>query len=327
MRLSVLDLAFVPAGADAAEALHNTMDLARHAEAWGYRRFWLAEHHNMVGIASAATAVLIGQVAAVTGTIRVGAGGIMLPNHPPLVVAEQFGTLEALYPGRIDLGLGRAPGTDGVTARALRRGPVTDDSFPREVEQLQTLFGPAQPGQPVQAVPGAGLQVPIWILGSSLFGARLAARMGLPYAFASHFAPEALMQALELYRSEFTPSAQLDRPHTMAGVNVFAAATDAEGRRLLSSAQQQFAGLFRGAPGKLPAPVEDMEQLWRSPAERDYASAALECSFVGAPETVRDDLRQFIKDTAVDEVIVSSAIHDHSARLRSYEILAGLSLD
>lgn len=324
MHLSVLDLAFVPEGATAADALQNTLDLARRAERWGYRRFWLAEHHNMVGIASAATAVLIGQVAAVTRTIRVGAGGIMLPNHPPLVVAEQFGTLESLYPGRIDLGLGRAPGTDGVTARALRRGAVTPDSFPREVEELLRLFGPVEPGQQVQAVPGAALEVPMWILGSSLFGARLAARLGLPYAFASHFAPEALMQALEIYRSEFTPSARLDQPYAMAGVNVFAAETDAQARRLFTSAQQQFAELFRGAPGKLPAPVDNIESYWRNPAEKDYASAALECSFVGAPDTVRTDLERFAAQTLVDEIIVASAIHDHSARLRSYEILATL---
>ena len=319
MLLSILDLAFVPEGATAGDALRNTIDLARHAERLGYHRFWLAEHHNMVGIASAATAVVIGQVLAATQTMRIGAGGIMLPNHAPLVVAEQFGTLESLYPGRVDLGLGRAPGTDGATVRALRRGPA--DNFPQDVQELQALFAPAQERQLVQAVPGAGLQVPIWILGSSLFGARLAAQLGLPYAFASHFAPEMLQQALEIYRREFEPSAQLERPYAMAGVNVIAADTDAEGRRLFTSAQQQFTQLFRGTPGKIPPPIDDIERYW-SPAEKAHVSAMLECSFVGAPATVREGLQRFAAETGVDEVIVAAAIHDHGARRRSYALLA-----
>ena len=321
-QLSILDLAFVTAGATPAVALRNTLDLAQHAERWGYRRFWLAEHHNMVGIASAATAVVIGYVAAGTRTIRVGAGGIMLPNHAPLVVAEQFGTLESLYPGRIDLGLGRAPGTDQHTVRALRRGPGAD-SFPQDVLELQAFFGPVREGQIVQAVPGAGLNVPLWILGSSLFGAQLAAMLGLPYAFASHFAPAALFQALQAYRGTFKPSAQLKRPYAAAGVNVFIADTDAQARRLFTSAQQQFTNLFRGAPGRLQPPIDDMETYW-TPAEKAQASAMLTCSFVGSPETVRHGLNQFLEQTGVDELIVASAIYDHAARLRSYEILADL---
>ena len=321
-QLSILDLAFVTAGATPAVALRNTLDLAQHAERWGYRRFWLAEHHNMVGIASAATAVVIGYVAAGTRTIRVGAGGIMLPNHAPLVVAEQFGTLESLYPGRIDLGLGRAPGTDQHTVRALRRGPGAD-SFPQDVLELQAFFGPVREGQIVQAVPGAGLNVPLWILGSSLFGAQLAAMLGLPYAFASHFAPAALFQALQAYRGAFKPSSQLKRPYAAAGVNVFIADTDAQARRLFTSAQQQFTNLFRGAPGRLQPPIDDMETYW-TPAEKAQASAMLTCSFVGSPETVRHGLNQFLEQTGVDELIVASAIYDHAARLRSYEILADL---
>lgn len=320
--LSILDLAFIPVRATPADALRNTLDLARHAERWGYRRFWLAEHHNMVGIASAATAVVIGYVAAGTRTIRVGAGGIMLPNHAPLVVAEQFGTLESLYPGRIDLGLGRAPGTDQNTVRALGRDPSAE-SFPQNVLELQAFLGPVQEGQTVQAVPGAGLNVPLWILGSSLFGAQLAATLGLPYAFASHFAPAALLQALQAYRSTFKPSRQLDRPYTAAGVNVFAADTDAEARWLFTSAQQRFANLLRGSPGRLQPPVDDIETYW-TPAEKAQASAMLACSFVGSPQTVRLGLKQFVEQTGVDELIVSSAIYDHAARLRSYEVLADL---
>lgn len=290
--LSILDLAFVPAGATPADALRNTLDLAQHAERWGYKRFWLAEHHNMVGIASAATAVVIGYVAGGTRTIRVGAGGIMLPNHAPLVVAEQFGTLESLYPGRIDLGLGRAPGTDQRTVRALRREPGAD-SFPQDVLELQAYFAPVQQGQSVQAVPGAGLKVPLWILGSSLFGAQLAAMLGLPYAFASHFAPAALMPALQAYRSGFKPSEQLDRPYVAAGVNVFVAETDAQARRLFTSAQQQFTHLLRGAPGRLQPPLDDIEAYW-TPAEKAQAAAMLTCSFVGSAETVRHGLSEFI---------------------------------
>lgn len=319
----MLDLAFVPEGGTPADALRNTRDLAQHAEKWGYRRFWLAEHHNIVGIASAATAVVIGNVAANTRTIRVGAGGIMLPNHSPLVIAEQFGTLETLYPGRIDLGLGRAPGTDQRTLLALRRTPDSAESFPDDVLELQQFFEPAKQGQPVQAVPGAGLGVPLWILGSSLFGAQLAAILGLPYAFASHFAPAALIPALQEYRSRFKPSKQLDQSYAAAGVNVFAAETDAEACRLFTSAQQQFTRMVRGTRGKLPPPIDDIETYW-TPAEKEQASAMLKYSFVGSPDTVRSGLQQFVDETGVEELIVASAIYDHPARLRSYEILAQL---
>ena len=323
--LSMLDLAFVPEGGTPADALRNTRDLAQHAEKWGYRRFWLAEHHNIVGIASAATAVVIGYVAANTRTIRVGAGGIMLPNHSPLVIAEQFGTLETLYPGRIDLGLGRAPGTDQRTLLALRRTPDSAESFPDDVLELQQFFEPAKQGQPVKAVPGAGLDVPLWILGSSLFGAQLAAILGLPYAFASHFAPAALMPALQEYRSRFKPSTQLGQSYAAAGVNVFAAETDAEACRLFTSAQQQFTRMVRGTRGKLPPPIDDIETYW-TPAEKEQASAMLKYSFVGSPDTVRSGLQQFVDETGVEELIVASAIYDHPARLRSYEILAQLDI-
>jgi luciferase family oxidoreductase group 1 len=319
--VSVLDLAPVPQGSTPADALRNALDLARHAEALGYRRYWLAEHHNMVGIASAATAVVIGHVAAGTRTIRVGAGGIMLPNHPPLVIAEQFGTLESLFPGRIDLGVGRAPGTDQRTLRALRRDPASADTFPQDVVELQALLGPLQPGQAVQAVPGTGTRVPIWILGSSLFGAQLAAMLGLPYAFASHFAPAALIPALQVYRDRFRPSEQLDRPYAMAGVNVIAADSDGEARRLFTSAQQQFTNLFRGTRGQLLPPIDDIETYW-SPAERQQASAMLARSFVGSAGTIRAGLDDFVRETGVDEIIAAAAIHDHAARRRSYEILA-----
>lgn len=321
--ISILDLAFVPVGATPADALRHSLHLAQHAERWGYRRFWLAEHHNMSGIASAATAVVIGYVASGTSTIRVGAGGIMLPNHPPLVIAEQFGTLESLYPGRIDLGLGRAPGTDSLTLQALRRRAMSADSFPQDVLELQDYFAPLRDGQAVQAVPGTGLNVPLWILGSSLFGAKLAAALGLPYAFASHFAPTALQQALDVYRNEFQPSAQLDSAYAMAGINVFAADSDAEAGRLFTSAQQQFTHLVRGTAGQLPPPIDDIETYW-TPREKTQASAMLACSLVGSPETVRRGLRQFIDQTGVDELIVASAIYDHAARLRSYEILADI---
>ena len=322
--LSILDLAPVPHGSTPADALHNARNLAQHAERWGYTRYWLAEHHNMVGIASAATAVAIGYVAGGTSAIRVGAGGIMLPNHAPLVIAEQFGTLATLYPGRIDLGLGRAPGSDGYTQRALRRTPDAADTFPQDVAELQALLGPVQPGQRVQAVPGGGTDVPLWILGSSLYGAQVAAHFGLPYAFASHFAPDALMQALQVYRAQFRPSAQLARPHAMVGVNVVAAETDAEARRLFTSAQQAFANIFRGTRGKLPPPVDDIESYW-SASEKAQASAMLACSFVGSPETVQRDLAAFIARTGADELMVAGAIHSHPARLRSYELLAGLA--
>jgi len=319
--LSILDLAFVPEGGTPGDALRNTLDLAQHAEAWGYTRFWLAEHHNMPGIASSATAIVIGYVAGGTRTIRVGAGGIMLPNHAPLIVAEQFGTLETLYPGRIDLGLGRAPGTDQLTLRALRRDPMSAESFPRDVLELKAFLGPEQPDAPIQAVPGTGTNVPLWILGSSLYGAQLAAELGLPYAFASHFAPDALMQALEVYRARFKPSEQLDRPYVMVGANVVAADDDAAARRLFTSMQQSFANLLRGARGRLPPPIDDIEAYW-SPLEKAQASRMLACSFVGARGAVRDALARFIEETRADEVIVAAAIYDHRARLRSYEILA-----
>ena len=321
--LSILDLAPVPQGATAGDALRRSRELAQHAERWGYRRFWLAEHHNMIGIASAATSVAICYVAGGTSTIRVGSGGIMLPNHSPLVIAEQFGTLESLFPGRIDLGLGRAPGTDQRTWRAMRRDPAASDRFPQDVLELQALLGPLQPGQAVQAVPGAGLHVPIWILGSSLFGAQLAGALGLPYAFASHFAPEALMPALRAYREGFRPSRQLDRPHAMVGANVIAADTDAEARRLFTSAQQSFANIFRGTRGKLAPPIDDIEQYW-TPSEKAQAMRMLACSFVGSPATIRQDLSRFIAQTGADEVMVAAAIHDQQARLRSYELLAGV---
>jgi luciferase family oxidoreductase group 1 len=321
---SILDLAPIVEGATAVEAFRNTRDLAQHAERWGYRRYWLAEHHNMPGIASAATAVVIGHVAEHTREIRVGAGGIMLPNHSPLVIAEQFGTLASLYPGRIDLGLGRAPGTDMLTARALRRDLATSsERFPQDVVELQALLGPAEPGQRIRAVPGAGTNVPIWILGSSLFGAELAAHLGLPYAFASHFAPEAMMQALELYRAKFKPSAQLDRPYAMLGVNVIAAETDAEARRLFTSLQQQFVNLRRGNPGQLQPPIDAIES-YASPAERAGMERALACSFVGAPETVQQALHEFIARTRADELIVNAHIYDHAARLRSVELTAAV---
>ncbi|MBB3018438.1 luciferase family oxidoreductase group 1 [Microvirga lupini] len=323
---SILDLAHIPEGFTPSDALRNSLDLAQHAETWDYTRFWLAEHHNMVGIASAATSVAIGHVAGGTKTIRVGAGGIMLPNHSPLVIAEQFGTLDALYPGRIDLGVGRAPGTDQRTLRALRRDPTAADTFPQDVLELQALLGPVQPDQAIQAVPGAGSNVPIWILGSSLFGAQLAAMLGLPYAFASHFAPGALMQAIQVYRERFQPSAQLDRPYAMVGVNVIAAETDEEARHLFTSAQQSFTNLFRGTRGKLQPPIDDIESYW-APHEKAQAMNMLSCSFVGSAKTVREGLEGFIAETGADELIVASAIYDHAKRLRSYEILADLQKD
>ncbi len=318
--LSVLDLVPVRRGDTPADALHNTLDLARHAEAWGFNRYWMAEHHNMTGIASAATSVVIGYVAGGTRSIRVGAGGIMLPNHSPLVIAEQFGTLESLYPGRIDLGLGRAPGTDQVTMRAMRRDPRSAERFPEDVMELQALFGPMQPGQAVRAVPGMGLNVPLWILGSSLYGAQVAAHFGLPYAFASHFAPDALMQAIEVYREHFRPSAQLQRPHAMVGVNVVAADTDDEARRLFSSLQQRFTDMLRNARGQMSPPLDDIENYW-TPQEKAHVMQMLTCSFFGSRDTVRRALDAFIEKTGADELMASSAIYDHSARLRSYEIL------
>ncbi|MFN3652993.1 MAG: LLM class flavin-dependent oxidoreductase [Armatimonadota bacterium] len=319
---SILDLSPVVAGSTPAEALRNSLELAQHAERWGYQRYWVAEHHNMPGIASSATAVLIGYLAGGTSRIRVGAGGVMLPNHSPLVVAEQFGTLETLYPGRIDLGLGRAPGTDLFTMRALRRERLmAAEQFPQDVLELQQYFRPATPDQKVRAVPGEGLRVPIWLLGSSDFSARFAASLGLPFAFASHFAPDYLYAAMELYRGSFQPSEQLDRPHVMVGVNVVAADTDQEAERLFTSLQQQFAALRRGAPGKLPPPVESMEGRWTD-AERAGVERALRCSVVGSRETVRRKLAAFLADTGADELMVAAHLYDHAARLRSYEILA-----
>ena len=319
--LSVLDLAPIVEGGDAALAFRRSLDLARHAERWGYRRFWLAEHHGMPGIASAATAVVIGHVAAGTSTIRVGAGGIMLPNHAPLLIAEQFGTLASLFPGRIDLGLGRAPVSDQLTARALRRSPMAADTFPDDVVELLDYFRPAHPGRRVRAVPGEGLDVPVWILGSSLFGAQLAAELGLPYAFASHFAPAALGQALEVYRSRFRPSAQLERPYVMLGVNVFAAETDDAGRRLFTSLQQAFVNLRRGHPGKLPPPDDSfVERL--TPGERQMIDEMLSFTVAGSPATVRRGLEALVARTGADELMVTSQIYDHEARLRSYELAA-----
>jgi luciferase family oxidoreductase group 1 len=324
---SVLDLAPVRAGGSINESFRHSLDLARHAERLGFRRFWLAEHHNMTGIASAATSVLIGYVAGGTARIRVGSGGVMLPNHSPLVIAEQFGTLESLYPGRIDLGLGRAPGTDQRTARALRRHLANaEDDFPRDVVELQSYFAPAAPGQAVRAVPGAGLNVPVWLLGSSLYSAQLAAVLGLPFAFASHFAPDYLTQALDVYRSQFRPSAALPAPYAMPCVNVCAAETDEEARRLFTSLQQAFYNLRRGEPGPLPPPVETMDGRW-SEFERAGIERALAYSFVGSRETVRRGLEEFFELTRPDELMVTGQIYDHAARLRSFEILAGVRDD
>jgi luciferase family oxidoreductase group 1 len=320
-RLSVLDLSPIIQGGDASQSLANTLDLARHAERLGYHRYWLAEHHNMRGIASAATSVVIGHVAGGTSTIRVGAGGIMLPNHAPLLIAEQFGTLAALYPGRIDLGLGRAPGADQLTAYALRRNLAGGDTFPEDVVEVQGYFRSAQPGQALQAVPGVGLNVPLWILGSSLFGAHLAAHLGLPYAFASHFAPAEMERAIELYRRMFQPSKQLERPYVMLGANVFAADTDAEAKLLLTSLQQAFVNLRTGNPGPLPPPVENYEAQLPDSA-RAMLDQALSCSVIGSPDSVREGLNAFITRTGADEVIVTAQIFDHAARKRSFEITA-----
>jgi luciferase family oxidoreductase group 1 len=321
---SVLDLSPIRQDGDAAQAFRNTLDLARHAERCNYGRYWLAEHHNMTGIASAATAVVIGHVAGGTTKIRVGSGGIMLPNHSPLVIAEQFGTLESLYPGRIDLGLGRAPGTDQRTARALRRNLAeTAEHFPHDVLELQALLGPVQPNQVVRAVPGAGLKVPIWLLGSSTFSAQLAAMLGLPFAFASHFAPASLMEALAVYRSRFEPSAQLDRPYAMVGVNVFAADSDGEARRLITSLQQQFVNLRRGTPGPLQPPVDNMDDIW-SPSERAGVEQSLAVSAVGTADMVERGLKTLIAQTGADELMVTGQIYDHAARLRSFEIAASV---
>src|ERR1700750_1788203 len=319
---SVLDLSPINLGSDAAQAFRNSLDLAQHAERWNYKRFWLAEHHNMPGIASAATAVVIGYIAGGTRTIRVGSGGAMLPNHAPLVVAEQFGTLESLYRGRIDLGLGRGPGTDQRTARALRRDlATTAENFPHDVLELQALLGPLQPDQAVRAVPGAGLRVPIWLLGSSTFSAQLASILGLRFAFASHFSPAQLMRALDIYRSRFQPSQQLREPYAMVGVNVFAADTDIQARRLFTSLQQQFISLRRGTPGPLPPPVDDMDEYW-SPMERAGVEQALAYSVVGALNAVERGLEALIEETDADELMLTAQIYDHAARLRSFQIAA-----
>jgi luciferase family oxidoreductase group 1 len=318
--ISILDLVRVTDSTDARGAIDNARDLAAHAEQWGYERFWVAEHHNMPGIASAATSVVLGHVAAGSKTIRVGAGGIMLPNHAPLIIAEQFGTLAKLYPGRIDLGLGRAPGTDQPTVRALRR-PMGADTFPHDVRELQSYFAAEAAYRHVQAVPAAGTNVPLWILGSSTYGAQLAAEFGLPYAFASHFAPDLLLQALEIYRSRFKPSAQLARPHAMIGVNIVAAETDAQARRLATTQQMAFADIFRGSRNLSQPPIDDIDTYW-SPRERSQAMGMLARSIVGSAHTVRRSIDDLIKETAADELMIVSDIYDHGLRLRSYEIIA-----
>ena len=317
---SILDLAPIVQGADASQAFRNSLDLAQHAERWGYTRYWLAEHHNMTGIASAATSVVIGHIAGGTKSIRVGSGGVMLPNHSPLVIAEQFGTLAALYPNRIDLGLGRAPGTDMRTARALRRDLVSNaNNFPQDVRELQELFAPSVPGQLVQAVPGAGLRVPLWILGSSLFGAQLAAAFGLPFAFASHFAPDELIPALRVYRASFKPSEQLQEPYAVAGVGLYAADTTVEAYRIFTSAQQQFTNLHRGLPGPVQPPIDDIERYW-SAREKPSVEHMLRYAMVGGPDSVSNQIQAFIEATEVDELILTGQIYDHAARLRSFEI-------
>ena len=323
--LSVLDLSPVIEGGDAADSLRNTLDLAQHVEKWGYNRYWLAEHHGMTGIASAATSVVIGHVAAGTTTLRVGAGGIMLPNHSPLVIAEQFGTLETLFPGRIDLGLGRAPGTDQATAHALRRNLTSDDQqFPQDVIELLGYFRQAEPGQRVRAVPGAGLAIPVWILGSSTFGAQLAAELGLPYSFASHFAPGQMMDAIKIYRERFKPSEYLAKPHVMLGFSVFAAEQEHEAYFLASSWQQTMIALRSGRPGKLPPPVAGyLESL--NPMQRSMVQDSITCAAIGNPQQVEEQLTAFIDKTDADELIITSQSYDHAARLRSYEILAKVS--
>jgi len=327
--LSILDLAPIVEGGDAAQALRNSLDLAQHAETWGYRRYWVAEHHNMDGVASSATAVLIGHIAGGTKTLRVGSGGVMLPNHAPLVVAEQFGTLATLYPGRIDLGLGRAPGTDRLTMRALRRHLDSSDEetgFPRDVQELQAYLGDGSPDQAVRAIPGIGTHVPIWLLGSSLYSAQLAAYLGLPFAFASHFAPDLLLQALDVYRVGYRPSADWPKPHAMVGVNVVAADTDDEAAFRFTSIQQRFLGMQRGQRGPLPRPIDParLESMWTL-QEKAGVLRMLKATAVGSPSSVRRQLDAIVEQTAADELIVAGAIHDHAARLRSYELLAASS--
>ena len=324
--LSILELARITEQGSVREALDNARDLAAHAERWGYQRIWVAEHHNMPGISSAATSLVISHIAAGCSTIRVGAGGIMLPNHAPYVIAEQFGTLEALYPGRIDLGLGRAPGTDQVTLRALRRSPTSSDSFPQDVQELQAFLGPVAPGQTIEAVPGSGTQVPLWILGSSHFGAMLAAELGLPYSFASHFAPQLLNDALELYRTRFKSSEQLDQPYAMVGVNIIAAETDAEAKYLATSQQMAFTDMFRGKRGLTQPPIDDIESYW-SPREKQQVMAMLTRSIVGSPDTVRAGIEALVAETQADELIIVSDIYDHAKRLRSFELIAEAMAD
>jgi luciferase family oxidoreductase group 1 len=321
-KLSILDLAPVPEGQTPSDALRNSLDLARHAEQWGFERYWVAEHHNMRGIASAATSVVIGHLAGGTSTIRVGAGGIMLPNHAPLVIAEQFGTLASLYPDRIDLGLGRAPGTDMATAQALRRNLNGNiDDFPRDVVELQHYLKEPQENQRVIAVPGAGTNVPIWILGSSLYGAGLAAMLGLPYAFASHFAPQYMKAAIDLYREKFEPSEQLQEPYVMLGFNVCAADSDEEAQYLRTSSMQAFINLRRGTPGQLPPPVEGFAAELSAP-EQQMLDEILQCSAVGSPDTVKASMSDFIERTGADELMLVSSIYDHDKRVRSLEIAA-----
>jgi len=321
VELSVLDLAYIGEGFTPADALANALDLAQHAEAAGFARFWLAEHHNLAGIASAATAVCICHVAGGTETIRIGAGGIMLPNHSPMVIAEQFGTLATLFPDRIDLGLGRAPGTDQRTLQALRRGPDSSENFPQDVVELRALLGPPQENQAIHAVPGEDTNVPLWILGSSLYGAQLAALLGLPYAFASHFAPRALMQAVSIYRERFEPSTQLAKPYVMVGCNAVVADTEDEAKRLFTTPQQQFTRMVRGTRGRLPPPVDDIESFW-SPTEKAQVLSMLACSFYGSTATIKAKLAPLIEATGADELMVAAAIWDHQARVRSFELLA-----
>jgi len=317
-RFSVLDLAPVREGGTVAEAFRNTVDLARHAERWGFARFWIAEHHNMPGIASAATSILIGHVAAQTSTIRVGSGGVMLPNHAPLVIAEQFGTLETLYPGRIDLGLGRAPGSDELAARALRYD-TAEENFPGQVAELLAYLAPAGPGQRLIAFPGAGTNVPVWLLGSSTYSAKLAAALGLPFAFASHFAPALLMEALDAYRTGFTPSQYLDRPYAMVGVPLVAAETDAEARRLATSSMQRQVKLIRRQPIFVPPPVESMDGMW-SEAEKFLVDSRMAIAVIGGPQTVRQKIARILRETGANELIFTSDLYDHALRLRSFEI-------
>jgi len=321
--LSVLDLAPVIEGGSVAESFRRSVDLARHVEGWGFRRFWLAEHHSIPGVASAATAVLIGHVAGATTTLRVGSGGIMLPNHSPLIIAEQFGTLEALYPGRIDLGLGRAPGSDQITARALRRDERAADDFPQQVQELLSYLGPVKPGQRVVAIPGANARVPIWLLGSSTFSAQLAAALGLPFAFAGQFAPAQMLEALQLYRGNFQSSEYLEKPYVMIGLPVIAAETDVEAQRLATSAQQQVLALIRRHPIPVPPPIETLDGNWDA-YEKAAVAAHLGAAIIGGPESVREKIINFAARTGADELMIHSQFYDHADRLRSYEIVAGL---